>query len=64
VYNWNDIIQVAAKSGHIDIVELMIDKGADELEPALSLAARNDHADIVALLETIIKGVKTISISI
>jgi ankyrin repeat protein len=46
----NHGMDVAAKNGHKDIVEIMIKKGANDFNRAMVQAAKNGHKDIVELM--------------
>ncbi len=41
---------VACRSGHIDIVKLLLNYGANEINIALEIARRYEHVEIVELL--------------
>lgn len=40
---------IAVKNDHKDIVELLLNAGADNMNEALVAAVKNDHNDIVRL---------------
>tara|TARA_R110001599_G_scaffold348704_1_gene576198 strand:- start:112 stop:753 length:642 start_codon:yes stop_codon:yes gene_type:complete len=46
----NRAIEWAAKGGHIDIVQLMLDKGANNYNTIMRFASENGHIDIVQLM--------------
>ena len=48
--NWNLGLQVACNGGHMDIVQLMIEKGADNWNWGLQYACQDGHMDIVKLM--------------
>ena len=49
--NYNKIMESAAYSGHIEIVKLMLEKGANNYVRAARLAARQDRVMIVKFLQ-------------
>lgn len=53
--NWDDGLLGACRGGHIDIIKLMIEKGANNWNWGLFGACRGGHIDIVKLM--IEKGV-------
>ena len=55
--NWNGALRNACRGGHMDIVKLLIEKGANDWCGAILNASEGDHMDIVNLL--IKKAVKT-----
>ena len=47
----NEMLKKAARYGHIEIVRLMIEHGANNFDEAIPDAARCGHINIVKLLE-------------
>ena len=48
--NFNYVMIIASRDGHIDIVKLMIDYGANNFDLAMNNASYNGHIDIVKLM--------------
>jgi hypothetical protein len=48
--DFNPKMDTAARGGHLDIVKLMIEKGANDFNRAIVLAAGGGHLDIVKLM--------------
>ena len=48
--NFNQVIIYASKNGHIDIVKLMLDNGANNFNSSIKNASENGHNDIVKLI--------------
>ena len=48
--NYNKIMETAAYYGHIEIVKLMLEKGAKNYDSAMSYAASSGHIEIVKLM--------------
>ena len=48
--NYNKIMSLAASTGHIEIVRLMIEKGAKSYDKTMCNAARGGHIEIVRLM--------------
>ena len=48
--NYNKIMETAAYSGHIEIVKLMLEKGAKNYDCVMTNAAYSGHIDIVKLM--------------
>jgi len=53
-FNWNDGLQGACKGGHMDIVKLMIHKGATNIKEYFKVLIENGHFEIVEYLENYI----------
>ena len=48
--NYNKIMETAAGCGYIEIVKLMLEKGAKKYDDTMSYAARGGHIEIVKLM--------------
>jgi ankyrin repeat protein len=49
-FNWNEGIYYGSRYGNLDLVNLMIDKGADNWNQGLNAACRGGHLDIAKLM--------------
>ena len=49
-FKYNERMVEAAQNGHLEIVQLMLDKGATDYDSVMNVAAQNGHLEIVQLM--------------
>ena len=55
--DWNGALMGASRGGHIDIVQLLISKGADDWNLALRTASNGGHKELMQFFENKLQNV-------